>query len=218
MKVRHRLVGLLLLSLLLIAIISATINAQQKSTPAAPREYSASSAAQAKESEWVKSPVRAAKGMVVSDELLASAAGVEILKRGGNAVDAAVAVGFALAVVFPQAGNIGGGGFMLVRMHTGEAHFIDYREQAPGAATANMYLDAQGNVVPGLSTRGYKAIGVPGTVAGLVYAEKTYGKLGLARVIAPAIKLATDGYILSDEEAHNLAACRALAAFPESHH
>jgi gamma-glutamyltranspeptidase/glutathione hydrolase len=156
--------------------------------------------------------------MVVSIHHCASDAGLAILKSGGNAVDAAVAVGFALAVVFPQAGNIGGGGFMLVRMHTGEAHFIDYREQAPGAATANMYLDAQGNVVPGLSTRGYKAIGVPGTVAGLVYAEKTYGKLGLARVIAPAIKLATDGYILSDEEAHNLAESRALAAFPESHH
>ena len=163
-------------------------------------------------------PTPAQHAMVVSIHHCASDAGLAILKSGGNAVDAAVAVGFALAVVFPQAGNIGGGGFMLVRMHTGEAHFIDYREQAPGAATANMYLDAQGNVVPGLSTRGYKAIGVPGTVAGLVYAEKTYGKLGLARVIAPAIKLATDGYILSDEEAHNLAESRALAAFPESHH
>src|ERR1700734_2469443 len=134
--------------------------------------------------------------MVVSIQHDASDAGLEMLKAGGNAVDAAVAVGFALAVVFPQAGNIGGGGFMLVRMHTGQAHFLDYREKAPAAATANMYLDAQGNIVPGLSTSGYKAIGVPGTVAGLVYAEKTYGKLGLAHVMAPAIKLATEGYAL----------------------
>ena len=154
--------------------------------------------------------------MVVSVHHDASDAGVEILKAGGNAVDAAVAVGFALAVVFPQAGNLGGGGFMLIRMHTGAAHFIDYREQAPAAATAAMYLDAHGNVVPGASTVGYKAIGVPGTVAGLVYAEKTYGHLGLARVMAPAIRLATEGYILSDEEAHSLANARNLAAFPDS--
>src|SRR3984957_14190129 len=111
-------------------------------------------------------PARAQHAMVVSIHHDASDAGVEILKAGGNAVDAAVAVGFALAVVFPQAGNIGGGGFMLVRMHTGNAHFVDYREKAPAAATADMYLDAKRNVVPGLSTLGYKAIGVPGTVAG----------------------------------------------------
>jgi len=163
-------------------------------------------------------PANAKHAMVVSIHHDASDAGLEMLKAGGNAVDAAVAVGFALAVVFPQAGNIGGGGFMLVRMHTGQAHFLDYREKAPAAATANMYLDAQGNVVPGLSTSGYKAIGVPGTVAGLVYAEKTYGKLGLAHVMAPAIRLATAGYILSDEEAHNLESSRALAKFPESYH
>ena len=161
-------------------------------------------------------PTRAQHAMVVSAHHEASDAGVEILKAGGNAVDAAVAVGFALAVVFPQAGNLGGGGFMLIRMHTGAAHFIDYREQAPAAATAAMYLDAHGNVVPDASTLGYKAIGVPGTVAGLVYAEKTYGHLGLARVMAPAIRLATEGYILSDEEATDLAAARNLAAFPVS--
>ena len=163
-------------------------------------------------------PTQAQHALVVSIHHNASDAGIEILKQGGNAIDAAVAVAFALAVVFPQAGNIGGGGFMLVRMHTGEAHFIDYREKAPAAATADMYLDAQKNVVPGLSTIGYKAIGVPGTVAGLVYAEKTYGHLTLARVMAPAIKLATEGYILSDEEARNLAASRTLARFPESRH
>ena len=161
-------------------------------------------------------PTLAKHAMVVSIHHCASDAGVEILKAGGNAVDAAVAVGFALAVVFPQAGNIGGGGFMLIRMHTGDAHFVDYHEQAPAAATADMYLDAQKNVVPGLSTLGYKSIGVPGSVAGLVYAEKTYGRLTLVKVMAPAIKLAREGYILSDEEAHNIAVAKNLAAFPDS--
>ncbi len=149
-------------------------------------------------------PVRMKHAMVVSIHHDATDAGVAMLRQGGNAVDAAVAVGFALAVVYPAAGNIGGGGFMLVRMKTGEAHFLDYREKAPKAATADMYLDAEKNVVPGMSTRGYKAIGVPGTVAGLTYAEKRYGKLGLAKVMAPAIKLATEGYVLSAEEAADL--------------
>ncbi len=101
------------------------------------------------------------------------------MQQGGNAVDAAVAIGFALAVVYPEAGNIGGGGFMLFRRPDGEVHFLDYREKAPAKATANMYLDSQGNVVPDMSTIGYKAIGVPGSVAGLVYAEKHWGKLTL---------------------------------------
>jgi gamma-glutamyltranspeptidase/glutathione hydrolase len=163
-------------------------------------------------------PTPAKHAMVVSIHHDASDAGVEILKAGGNAVDAAVAVGFALAVVFPQAGNLGGGGFMLIRMHSGDAHFVDYREQAPGQASANMYLDEHGNVIPGLSTRGYKAIGVPGTVAGLTYAQKHYGRLTLAQDMAPAIRLAREGYILSDEEAHNLADSKALVQFPESRH
>lgn len=163
-------------------------------------------------------PALAQHAMVVSIHHCASDAGVEVLKAGGNAVDAAVAVGFALAVVYPQAGNIGGGGFMLIRMKSGDAHFIDYREEAPGAATADMYLDAQKNVVPGLSTLGYKAIGVPGTVAGLVYAEKTYGKLTLKQVMAPAIRLATEGYILSPQEAQVLQAAKNLAHFPDSRH
>ena len=97
-----------------------------------------------------------------------------MMKAGGNAVDAAVAVGFSLAVVHPQAGNLGGGGFMLIRFADGATRFIDYREKAPAAATANMYLDAQGNVIEDASTIGYKAIGVPGSVAGMVYAEKKY--------------------------------------------
>src|SRR5277367_1159778 len=117
-------------------------------------------------------PVHAAHGMVVSAHELASQAGVEIMREGGNAVDAAVATGFALAVVHPQAGNLGGGGFLLLRTATGEVHFIDFREKAPAAATENMYLDAQGNVIEGASTVGYKSIGVPGSVAGLVFAEK----------------------------------------------
>jgi len=160
-------------------------------------------------------PVRAKHAMVVSIEHNATDAGLEMLKAGGNAVDAAVAVGFALAVCFPQAGNLGGGGFMLVRLKSGDAHFLDYREKAPAAASADMYLDAQKNIVPGLSTRGYKASGVPGTVAGLVYAEKTYGRLTLQQVMAPAIRLAEAGYVLSAEEAHNLGN-KNMTGFPES--
>ncbi|MGA2233056.1 MAG: gamma-glutamyltransferase [Tepidisphaeraceae bacterium] len=161
-------------------------------------------------------PVTARYAMVVTIHHDASDVGVEILKAGGNAVDAAVAVGFALAVVFPQAGNIGGGGFMLIRMHNGKTHFIDYREKAPAAASADMYLDAQKNVIRNASTVGYQAIGVPGTVAGLVYAEKKYGKLTLAQVMAPAIKLARDGFLLSPEEAHTMSAARNLPQFSES--
>lgn len=163
-------------------------------------------------------PVTAKHGMVVSIERNASEAGLEMLKAGGNAIDAAVAVGFALAVTYPQAGNLGGGGFMLVRMHSGAAHFIDYREEAPAAATASMFLDEHGNVVPGMSTGTAKGIGIPGTVAGLAYAENTYGKLGLARVMAPAIRLATDGYTLAEEPAKTMATSKALARWPDSRH
>src|SRR5205807_319354 len=114
-------------------------------------------------------PVHAQHGIVVSVHELASRAGVEIMQAGGNAVDAAVATGFALAVVHPPAGNLGGGGFMLVRMADGKTHFLDYREKAPAAATRDMYLDAHGNVIEGASEYGYKAIAVPGSVAGMVY-------------------------------------------------
>ncbi|HEV3278913.1 MAG TPA: gamma-glutamyltransferase [Terriglobia bacterium] len=136
-------------------------------------------------------------GMVASSEAHATDAGLEILRAGGNAVDAAVAVGFALAVTHPFAGNIGGGGFMLVRLASGEAAFIDYREAAPGRASHNMYLDAQGNLIKDASLVGALASGVPGTVAGLALAEQKYGKLGLARVMAPAIRLAADGFEVS---------------------
>src|SRR6266404_6315411 len=119
-------------------------------------------------------PAHAEHAMVVSVHESASTAGVEMMKAGGNAVDAAVATGFALAVVHPQAGNLGGGGFMLVRFANGDVHFLDFREKAPAAATANMYLDASGNVVKDMSLVGYKAIGVPGSVAGLVEAQRKW--------------------------------------------
>ena len=160
-------------------------------------------------------PVRAQHGMVVSVHHLASDAGVEILREGGNAVDAAVATGLALAVVHPIAGNLGGGGFLLLRTHDGNATFVDFREKAPLAATETMYQDAQGNVIPDASVVGYRSIATPGSVAGLVYSEKKYGKLGLKRVIAPAIKLARDGFALTPEEAQELTD-QDLARFPES--
>ncbi|MCU1299869.1 MAG: gamma-glutamyltransferase 1 [Candidatus Sulfotelmatobacter sp.] len=160
-------------------------------------------------------PVHARHGIVVSVHELASHAGVEIMQAGGNAVDAAVATGFALAVVHPAAGNLGGGGFMLVRMADGKTHFLDYREKAPAAATRDMYLDAQGNVIEGASEIGYKAIGVPGSVAGMVHAEQKYGKLTLKQVMAPAIRLAREGYALTWEEARDFHD-KYLAEFPES--
>jgi len=161
-------------------------------------------------------PVHAQHGIVVSTQELASRAGVEIMEAGGNAIDAAVATGFALAVVHPAAGNLGGGGFMLVRMADGKVHFLDYREMAPAAAKPDMYLDAQGNVIPGASEIGYKAIGVPGSVAGMVYAEQKYGKLTLQQVMAPAIRLAREGYALSWGEARDFQRDRYLGTFPES--
>ena len=164
-------------------------------------------------------PVRAAHGMVVSVHHLASDAGLDVLREGGNAVDAAVATGFALAVVHPAAGNLGGGGFMLLRTHDGHATFIDYREKAPLAATETMYQDAHGNVFPADSPEssiiGYRSIATPGSVAGMVYAERKYGKLGLARVMAPAIQLAENGFVLTAEEAHELTDPY-LARFPDS--
>jgi gamma-glutamyltranspeptidase/glutathione hydrolase len=160
-------------------------------------------------------PVHAPHAVVVSVHELGSRAGLDILRAGGNAVDAAVATGFALAVVHPQAGNLGGGGFMLIRLADGRTHFVDYREMAPAAATANMYLDAQGNVVENASLIGYKAVGVPGSVAGMVYAEKAYGKLTLDQVMAPAVKLAQDGYPLAWQETRDFQD-EDLAKFPES--
>jgi gamma-glutamyltranspeptidase/glutathione hydrolase len=142
-------------------------------------------------------PVEATHGMVVTAQSLASAVGVEILKKGGNAVDAAVAVGYALAVVHPCCGNLGGGGFMLIHLASGKDVVLDFRETAPLAATRDMYLDAAGNVIPDASTRGYKAVGVPGTVLGLETALTRYGTMSRAEVMAPAIALAEQGYVLT---------------------
>lgn len=153
--------------------------------------------------------------MVTAVQKDATAAGVEVMRAGGNAVDAAVAVGFTLAVTHPEAGNLGGGGFLLVRFANGDVHFLDYREKAPAAATENMYLDEHGNVIPNMSLVGYKASGVPGSVAGMVYAEKKWGKLGLQRVVQPAIRLAREGFVLSYSDAQAFRDPD-VAKFPES--
>ncbi|WP_434575188.1 gamma-glutamyltransferase [Pseudomonas sp. Z3-6] len=143
-----------------------------------------------------QAPVAAENGMVVTAQHLATHAGVDVLKNGGNAVDAAVAVGYALAVVYPAAGNLGGGGFMTLQLADGRKTFLDFREKAPLAATANMYLDKDGNVVPELSTRGHLAVGVPGTVSGMELALSKYGSKPRAELIAPAIQFAEEGFTL----------------------
>jgi gamma-glutamyltranspeptidase/glutathione hydrolase len=142
--------------------------------------------------------------MVASVHPRASEAGVVILAQGGNAVDAAVAVGFALAVVHPAAGNIGGGGFMVARLADGQMFALDYRETAPGRATRDMYLDSLGNLTA-RSVTGHLAAGVPGSVAGLVAAQARYGRLSLAAVLEPAIRLARDGFVLDEHRATGLA-------------
>jgi gamma-glutamyltranspeptidase/glutathione hydrolase len=149
-------------------------------------------------------PVRARHGMVVSVHHLASDAGLAMLRAGGNAVDAAVATGFALAVTHPIAGNLGGGGFLLLRTHDGRTMFLDFREKAPLAATETMYQDARGDVIEDASLLGYRSIATPGSVAGLAYAERKFGRLGLRRVMEPAIRLARDGFVLTTEEAREL--------------
>src|SRR3989440_1344075 len=146
---------------------------------------------------WPTQAVRASHGMVATDEELGSEAGVEILKRGGNAVDAAVATAFALAVVEPAAGNVGGGGFMLIRLANGKTTFLDYREVAPGKATREMYIGKDGKLDEEASVIGYQSVAVPGTVAGLALALKTYGTMRLADVMAPAIRLAESGFPIS---------------------
>ncbi len=134
--------------------------------------------------------------MVVSAQHLATRVGVDVLKDGGNAVDAAVAVGYALAVVYPAAGNVGGGGFMTIQLANGRKTFLDFREKARLAATANMYLDKDGNVVKGASTNGHLAVGVPGTVSGMEMALAKYGTMKRATLIAPSIRYAQDGFVL----------------------
>jgi gamma-glutamyltranspeptidase/glutathione hydrolase len=141
-------------------------------------------------------PVGAEHGMVVSAQHLATQVGVDTLRKGGNAIDAAVAVGYALAVVYPAAGNLGGGGFMTIHFADGHNTFLDFREKAPLAARPDMYLDDGGNVVAMASTRGHRAVGVPGTVSGLEVARRQYGTMKRADLLAPAIRLAERGFVL----------------------
>ena len=149
-------------------------------------------------------PVKEQQGMVASVDALATRVGVDILRQGGNAVDAAVAVGYALAVTHPQAGNLGGGGFMMIRTASGRTTAIDFREMAPVNASRNMFLDAQGNADSKKSLTSHLASGVPGTVAGLALANREYGTLPLSRLIEPAIKLAADGIEVNQALADDL--------------
>src|SRR5215207_11165665 len=168
-----------------------------------------------------RQPVRAPRGMVASTDRTASQVGVDVLRRGGNAVDAAIAVAFALAVVYPAAGNLGGGGFMMIRLRDGRATAIDYREMAPAAAHRDVYLDDKGNLKEGegSSTVGYRASGVPGTVAGMELALKKYGsgKLTWAQLVEPARRLAAEGFALPYGLARSLRANdKDFAPYPES--
>ena len=162
-------------------------------------------------------PVVGQRGMVASQERLATQVGLDILQQGGNAVDAAVGVGFALAVTLPKAGNLGGGGFMLVHLaKTGETIALDYREMAPLEAVETMFLDSEGNVDKNLSRNSFRSAGVPGTVRGLLHALGKYGRLPLAQVIQPAIDLAEQGFVLSDELAAELESRRAQLSRSEA--
>ena len=158
------------------------------------------------------SPAKGEHGMVVTAQRLASEVGVEVLKKGGNAVDAAVAVGYALAVVYPNAGNIGGGGFMTIRFKDGKSTFLDFRERAPLASTKTMYLDKDGKPVEGASLDGYLAVGVPGSVAGFEAAREKYGTLTRQELMEPAIRFAKDGFVLEQGGAASLKAGAARLA------
>ncbi len=149
-------------------------------------------------------PVESEHGMVVTAQHLATDVGVDVLKNGGNAVDAAVAVGYALAVVYPTAGNIGGGGFMTIRLKDGKMTFLDFRERAPLAATKTMYLDAKGDIVPRASLDGYLAVGVPGSVMGFETAREKYGTKSRQDLLAPAIRYAKEGFTLEQGDVANI--------------
>jgi len=167
----------------------------------------------------LRDPVVARHGMVASTSEIASRVGVDIMKKGGNAVDAAVAVALTMAVTWPAAGNLGGGGFMLIRNADGTSEAIDYRERAPLAASRDMYLDANGKVIKGASTDGYKAIGVPGTVAGLMLVHKRHGKLKWSELVEPARKLAAEGFVVTaflDGVFHDKETLKKLEPWPES--
>ena len=201
MNIRHT----LLAGSVVLALASLTACGSAPTTAAAPAPaVQQTAAAQAASAAYdfsmdVFHPVVARNGMVATEQELASQIGLDILKAGGNAVDAAVGIGFALAVALPNAGNLGGGGFMVVHdAKTGKSVALDFREVAPSKATRDMYLDAKGNVVDGKSLYTHYAVGVPGTVAGMEHALKTWGTLPLSRVIAPAIELADKGFPVSE--------------------
>jgi gamma-glutamyltranspeptidase/glutathione hydrolase len=204
-KMSSQFLLLLLAASLSLALSAAGQNAAALGTPAKPSNV------------WPQQAVRGTHGMVTTDEVLGSQVGVDMMKRGGNAIDAAVAVAFALAVVEPAAGNIGGGGFMLIRLADGKTTFLDYREAAPGKARRNMYIGKDGKLDPEASVIGYKSVAVPGTVAGLELALKTYGTMKLADVMAPAIRLAENGYSVTEKLARELQEERpGLEQFPMS--
>lgn len=191
------------LSLALMLVISPI--AQSKLLPKPATNASQSAANRYDSNNDIFHPVYGKNGMVASEQGLATQVGLDILKQGGNAIDAAVAVGFALAVVLPNAGNIGGGGFMVLHDDkTGKDVAIDFREIAPAKASRDMYLDNQGNVIDGKSLFTHDASGVPGTVAGMEYALKKWGTMPLSKVLEPAIKLADKGFIVSDVLAQTL--------------
>jgi gamma-glutamyltranspeptidase/glutathione hydrolase len=191
------------LSLALMLVISPI--AQSKLLPQSATNASQLAANRYDSSNDIFHPVYGKNGMVASEQGLATQVGLDILKQGGNAIDAAVAVGFALAVVLPNAGNIGGGGFMVLHDDkTGKDIAIDFREIAPAKASRDMYLDNQGNVIDGKSLFTHDASGVPGTVAGMEYALKKWGTMPLSKVLEPAIKLADKGFIVSDVLAQTL--------------
>lgn len=191
------------LSLALMLVISPI--AQSKLLPKPATNASQLAANRYDSSNDIFHPVYGKNGMVASEQGLATQVGLDILKQGGNAIDAAVAVGFALAVVLPNAGNIGGGGFMVLHDDkTGKDVAIDFREVAPAKASRDMYLDNQGNVIDGKSLFTHDASGVPGTVAGMEYALKKWGTMPLSKVLEPAIKLADKGFIVSDVLAQTL--------------
>ena len=188
------------LALALFGLAGCGSTPQQPSAAATAQPGAAQAAAAAYDFDMdIFHPVVASNGMVASEQELASRIGLDILKSGGNAVDAAVAMGFALAVALPNAGNIGGGGFMMVHdAKTGKSVALDFREVAPAKATRDMYLDAQGKVIDGKSLYTHYAVGVPGTVAGMEHALKRWGTLPLSRVVAPAVALADKGFPVSE--------------------
>ena len=188
------------LALALFGLAGCGSTPQQPSAAATAQPGAAQAAAAAYDFDMdIFHPVVASNGMVASEQELASQIGLDILKSGGNAVDAAVAMGFALAVALPNAGNIGGGGFMMVHdAKTGKSVALDFREVAPAKATRDMYLDAQGKVIDGKSLYTHYAVGVPGTVAGMEHALKRWGTLPLSRVVAPAVALADKGFPVSE--------------------